>query len=454
MQPNPNAAAAARLGTALRRLGYSEDALLELLGDDAYSSEPADLLVHERRLPATKLGTAARLLFLQRPVARDAAARALGPAGLEALGILRLARVGATVTPRAKLAPIREILLASDGFSRGADDPPDYVATYAPATRLCDMLTPRPRGRRALDLGTGNGIHALLAAQHVRQVVATDVNPRALLYAELNAALNGLDNVETRRGSLYEPVGDERFDLIVCNAPFVVSPDATWLYRDAALPADQVSEHVVRGAFDRLNTGGWATLCVSWLARHGRDPYERPESWVARDGCDAWILSSFRSDPLHHAAAWNDHLEGDELGAAFDRWTAYFARLGVAEIHEGAVILRRRERGGSVRIDEVDPDELDEADAQIRRAFDARAADDDALLRATLAPRAQVEQTLRSGRVTASRVVLEEGTRPAVDLPAALAESLAAGRPARRSDLPRLRELAALGALRPAKVAA
>ena len=449
MRPNPDAAAAARLGSALRRLGYTEDTLLELLGDDAYSSEPADLLVHDRRLPATKLGTAVRLLFLQRPVPRDAAARALGGAALDALGRLRLARVGATVTPQAKLAPIRDILLASDGFSRGAGDPPDYVATYAPATRLCDMLTPRPRVRRALDVGTGNGIHALLAARHAGHVVATDLNPRALLYTELNAALNQLDNVETRRGSLFEPVGDERFDLVVCNAPFVVSPDSTWLYRDAALPGDEVSEHVVRGALDRLAEGGWATLCVSWLACSGRDPYERPITWVERAGCDAWILSSFESDPVHHAAAWNDHLEGDALEAALDRWTAYFAELGVAEIHEGAVIVHRRKGEGSVRIDEVDPDELDEADAQIRRAFRARAMDDDALVRATLAPRAHVEQTLRGGRVASSIVVLDEGTRPAVGVPAALAESLAAGRPARRSDLPRLRELAALGLLRP-----
>ena len=67
---------------------------------------------------------------------------------------------------------------------------------------------------------------------HSQHVVATDVNPRALAFTELNAALSGLDNVECRRGSLFEPVEGEQFDLIVCNAPFVVSPERRWTYRD------------------------------------------------------------------------------------------------------------------------------------------------------------------------------------------------------------------------------
>jgi SAM-dependent methyltransferase len=448
VKPNPDATAAARLGSALRRLDYTEDTLLERLGEEAYSSEPAQVLVHERRLGETKLDTAIRLLFLQRPVRGDDVRRAFGDAGAEALATLRLARAGASVTPRSKVAPVRDVLVASDGFSRGASDPPDYVATYSPASRLCDMLTPRPRVRRALDVGTGNGVHALLAARHARHVVATDVNPRALAFTRLNAGLNGLDNVEVRRGSLYEPAGAEPLDLIVCNAPFVVSPDTTWQYRDTSLPEDTVSEHVVRGAIKRLAAGGWATLGVSWLARKAGAPHERPLAWLAGSGCDAWILPIFQSEPLEHAAAWSDHLSGHELESALDRWAAYFEQLGVREIFEGAIVLHRRDSGGSIRIDHADADTLEPADAQIRRAFAAREFDDDTLLAARLAPKADVEQRLRGKRVAAGWVSLDEGTQPVLDVPPALAASLAAGEPARRRDLSMLRELAALGFLR------
>ena len=181
--------AAETLGTALRRGGYSEDAVYRLLGDEAYSSERGDIPADERRLPETPLATLVRLFFLQLPVTADEAEVALGRSGIDALEATGLAEVGDDVIPRARLLPIGKLLLASDGFSRDADDPADYVATYTPTARVLDSLTPRPRVERALDVGTGSGIHALLAAQHAGQVIATDVNPRALAYTTLNAAL-------------------------------------------------------------------------------------------------------------------------------------------------------------------------------------------------------------------------------------------------------------------------
>jgi SAM-dependent methyltransferase len=447
--PNPDRDAAAALGRALRRLGYSEEALLDLLGDDAYSSEPADVLVNDRRLPDTKLGLALRLLFLERPVSRADAERALGGPGLQALATTRLARPGrVTVRPLGRVSPIHELLLASDGFSRGRDDPPDYVATYTPTSRLADALTPRPRVARALDVGAGPGVHALLAASHSRRVVASDVNRRALRFTALNAALNDLDNVETRRGSLLEPAGAEHFDLIVSNAPFVISPDRRWAYRDGNLPADEFSERLVREASARLAPGGWATLLVSWIARDTRAPHARPVRWVTDSGCDAWILSFYESDPIEHAATWNDHLAGADLERAIDEWSEHFRELGARRIVEGAVLLHRVDGEPTVRIDEVDPDELEPASAQIRRAFAGRRLSDDELLHAGLVRGTRVEQTLRRGRPAEAHVLLEGGTHPVVAVSPALARSLSAGRPARREDVTDLRELAELGLLR------
>src|SRR6266516_4881611 len=152
-------AAAERLGTALRRAGYSEDAIHRLLGEDAYSSERADTPAEERRLPNTPLATLVRLLFLQLPVSAQDAETALGRESVEALEATGLAEVGDRVISRARILPIGKILLASDGFSRDGDDPADYVATYTPTARVLDSLTPRPRVDRALDVGTGSGIH-------------------------------------------------------------------------------------------------------------------------------------------------------------------------------------------------------------------------------------------------------------------------------------------------------
>ena len=445
--PNPDVAAGARLGHRLRELGYREETLLELFDSDDYPANAVDVYVFARRLPDSKLGIATRLLFLQQPVARADAERALGAGGLEALEATGLAQIGSTVVARGRISPTRELLLASDGFSEGDSDPPDYVATYTPAARLCDMLTPRPRVGRALDVGTGNGVHALLAAAHAGVAVATDVNERALAFTALNAALNELENVETRHGSLFEPVAGQEFGLITCNAPFVVSPETRWVYRDGELPVDELSERVVREASKRLADGGWATLLVSWVVRDVDAPNERPLEWVSEIGCDAWILSNSDSDPLDHAASWNDHLTGADLEEALDRWSAYFSELGVHRIVEGAVILNRRDRENSVREDDFDGDELEEAGEQIQRAFANRRLSKEQLLHARLAPGASVEQTLRGGRTVSASVTLDGGTFAEVDVPPVTAEALAAGRPARTRDLPVLRELAELGLL-------
>jgi release factor glutamine methyltransferase len=86
---------------------------------------------------------------------------------------------------------------------------------------------PRERlaGATVLDLCTGSGFLALTAAQHgAARVVALDVSRRALLSVRLNARLNGV-KVETLLGDVFEPVAEQRFDLIVCNPPYVPGED-------------------------------------------------------------------------------------------------------------------------------------------------------------------------------------------------------------------------------------
>jgi methylase of polypeptide subunit release factors len=432
-----DAVAAERLGTALRRAGYSDDGVHGLLGEDAYSSERGDTPAEERRLPDTPLATLVRLLFLQLPVSADEAQNALGREAVEALEATGMADVGDRIVPRARILPIGKVFLASDGFSRDADDPADYVATYTPTARVLDSLTPRPRVDRALDVGTGSGIHALLAAQHARQVIATDVNPRALAYTELNAALNGLSNIECRRGSLFEPVEGERFDLITCNAPYVVSPERRWVYRDSEFSADEVSERVILAAAEHLREGGYAAMLVSWLALDAEAPDERVLGWAEASGCESWILSTMSSDPITHAAEWNSHLVGEALGEALDEWTQYFDSLGVQSVSEGAVILHKRpDAQHSARVDELDEDDLDDAGEQILRAFEARAKldelerDTDLLeARIGMASSLRLDRELEpaGGRAVdvEGSVELMEGTKHAVDASADVQEVVA-----------------------------
>ena len=87
----------------------------------------------------------------------------------------------------------------------GAETSFDFVPGIQSPSVTLAKLAVRRRVAAALDLGTGCGIQALLAAKHAEHVVATDVNPRALAFAGFNARLNGIDNIEFRLGNGSSP---------------------------------------------------------------------------------------------------------------------------------------------------------------------------------------------------------------------------------------------------------
>jgi methylase of polypeptide subunit release factors len=428
MEPIPDSAAASVLGDALRHVGYTDDAIGELLDDE----ELENPTVAEHRLPRTPLSTAIRLFYLQLPVSRSDAGRALGRKAVDAFEAIGLAEVGDDVVPLARIIPVGALFVASDDFPKDGDEQsPGYVGAYSPTSRLCDCLTPRVRVDRALDIGTGSGVQALLAARHARRVIATDINERALAFTELNAALSGLTNVECRQGSLFEPVGEQRFGLITSNAPYVISPENRWIYRDAGFEGDELSQRVVREAAEHLRDGGYATLLVSWIAHDEDEPDERLLEWIEQTGCDAWILPIWDADPLGHAATWNDYLvdEPEALSRALDTWTQYLDGLGARHITEGAVVLHRRAtRRATVRVDPIDEDEVEETGDQIVRAFAARAqlaelprTSDLLDAKLSVSARLRLERLIKPRRRGAPRVraslEIDEGTHSLVEGP-------------------------------------
>ncbi|MGI8723374.1 MAG: methyltransferase [Geodermatophilaceae bacterium] len=73
---------------------------------------------------------------------------------------------------------------------------------------------------RVLDMGTGSGVNAILAASTARDIVAVDINPLAVEAARGNAERNGCpDRIDFRESDVFSNV-DGTFDLIVFDPPF------------------------------------------------------------------------------------------------------------------------------------------------------------------------------------------------------------------------------------------
>jgi len=411
----------------------------EVLGSTLRILPRIDTELHERRLAGdrSEVATLVKLFALAAPVSVDDAAQALAPVDPEMLVQTGLAALeGDVLRPLGRVGSYSGVVIASDVF-RGPDVS-SLVTGVSPVARHVDRVTIRRPVRTALDLGTGPGIQALLAASHSERVVATDLNERAVAYTRFNAALNDVSHIDARAGNWFEPVEGERFDLIVANPPYIVSPETELLYRNGNLLADAVTQKLLQEAPAHLEEGGFAHVMGNWI--HGRDEDWRVpvESWLAGSGCDALLLKYAGVDLVSYAAQWNVPLaaEGAEpfLGAV-DRWLDYYRREGIEAISEGLVVLRRRSGGRNwVRAIDVPGRPSKPAGEHLLRLFEARdrreeLADDDALLamRFGLVPGLQVSRRAHGPKLAdqEARVQLENGIGFAAPVPPALAEQLA-----------------------------
>jgi len=416
----------ARLRSALEAHGYLRPEAAEALGAP-FGSEPRriDLPLYLRRLAAPRpLHALVKLFALHAPVPEAQARAALAPLTVEEgekLGIVR--RALGEVHPRVGLVVTDGLVLARDTPGDGAVGlREDHVVGLNPPALLLARLTVRCQVRTVLDLGCGGGVQALLAARHAERVVGADLNPRAVAFARFNARLNGVTNAEFRVGDLFDPVRGEKFDLLVCNPPYVVSPDAQILFRDGGRPGDSLCAEIVRRAGEHLEEGGFATILVNWVAPLGGDWSEPLRGWVAETGCDAWLAHLDTQDPLTYAAGWNRGPDPGRYGAALDRWLSYYALRGIGSIGMGAVVLRRRAGSTWVRAEDLPERPRGDASAEILRLFAGEdrlreIGSDEGFLEEAFAvgEDVRVEQvaSVREGRLEASRLELRrEGALP------------------------------------------
>ena len=368
-------ARAATLSAALTSVGYTEAGICRVLGVESPlgSSPPAILPIYaQRAADQPGLGDLIQLLFLSISVEAGRLAPILDIHDLVYLNLASVA--GNHLVPQARVSPFSDVLVVHD-IEGTAKFRKDHVLGVGPAARTLAGLTIRPDTKRALDLGTGSGIQALLLAAHVKDVTATDINARALSFAELNADLNGRQNIRFMQGDLFAPVAGEEFDLIVSNPPFVISPDNNYIFRDAGRPLDTLTREIIEQAPGFLREGCFAHIMCNWVCP-SKEAWAQPiEQWVTGSGCDAWLLVNKVEDIGSYAAQWNDWvLRSDPQAYAevINRWTRFYQSADVRHIAMGVVILRKRTGANWVRFAHMPYPPRGSASSHILRAFAAQ----------------------------------------------------------------------------------
>ena len=355
------------LASAFRALDYHVDAVVGLIGAEAHAALARNSTVPAARALAGRddpLAILTRLWLLQQPVPRAPLEQALpGMAEpLLAAGVLAADadRVRALVDLRPYATDDGNYWVAAD-LTPNLDTlvspiRPDHVLGVSAASASLAQLTLRRPVGRALDLGTGCGVQSLHLAGHAGEVVATDLNLRAVELARITFALNQVD-VDLRPGDLYAPVPSERFDLITTNPPYVMAPpgEARLTYREAGVPGDAVVERVVTEGADHLADDGVLQVLGSWAHVRGQDWTDRVGTWVPTTGCDAHLVQREVLDPYAYIEVWlaDAGLTGSaEYAQRYATWCDYFDRLGIEAVGLGWLTLRRTGRTPSVRIED------------------------------------------------------------------------------------------------------
>jgi methylase of polypeptide subunit release factors len=341
----------AELRAALGDAGYTVDGVRERLGPAAHAA-----LGRNETTPAWRvtdsgdaLDTLIRLFLLQRAVPESLVDKTFGAATTDLVAARILVVEGKNIRAALDVRPyadddrswwvVADLTPGLDGRQEVMRT--DYVLGIAPASISLVNLTVPVRVPSALDLGTGCGIQALHLAARADRVVATDVNPRALLLARWTAALNEV-HVDLRAGSLYEPVDGERFDLIVSNPPYVIAPpsDGKLTYRETGFAGDAVVEQLLRQAPAHLTDGGWCQLLANWTHVRGQDWQDRLSGWTGDRS--AWVVQREVLDPAEYVELWlrDAGVHGrPEYVERYDAWLSWLDGQSVEAIGMGWVTL-------------------------------------------------------------------------------------------------------------------
>jgi SAM-dependent methyltransferase len=340
-----------RLRARLIELEYKEETFHKILpsfmqGDPTLGG--AFPVLQHLKTPDPGLATLIRLFVGELPVEEAACCTALGAALFETLlkaDILHRSDSGISC-PLALIA-IKDVFIVAD---RARNNPPELVKhivmAAGPSSVTLANATPRRHVRKALDIGCGGGVQSLQLAKHVDQVVGVDINERALSLGRFAAQLSGVANIEFRHSDFFSALEGEKFDLIVANPPFVISPESTSQYRDGGLGGDRVTETVIRKAGAFLEEGGISVTVCEWASLQGTSANERMQQWTEGNGCDVWISYGTPVEPSRYALTW---LQGDqrrlsvvEYSQKYDRWVAHYEALGMQSMQTGLVAMRKR----------------------------------------------------------------------------------------------------------------
>jgi hypothetical protein len=193
-------------------------------------------------------------------------------------------------------------------------------------------------------------------------------------FAEFSASLNGLNGVECLEGDSFSPVAGRRFDLILANPPFYVTPAMQFVFVHNDLSLDEFCRRLVRRAPEHLNEGGYYQMLCEWVEVEGESWQDRLREWFADTGCDVWAVKNSTTLPDQYTQLRIDEahpFDWDNDATRFAEWMDFYRKHRITAIHGGMIAMRRRSGPNWVRFGESSGTPDQPFGNAVVRAFDA-----------------------------------------------------------------------------------
>ncbi|NQY06351.1 MAG: methyltransferase [Flavobacteriaceae bacterium] len=210
------------------------------------------------------------------------------------------------------------------------------------------QTAPRYYSNHTLDLCTGSGVQAIVASRYSRQVLAIDINPRAIRFARFNAMLNGIHNMDVQLGNLYEKLKFNCFDTILANPPFVPSPNLETKFRDGGSSGEDILKTIISGASKRLSNKGQLFIVTDLV---NVSKYEQKlKKWWHNDNADILLLKTADRDEILFSVPHCHHPFGqsyEAFNSELFSWIENFRTEQLTAVNFGYILIKKHDfKGG------------------------------------------------------------------------------------------------------------
>ena len=334
-------------------------------------------------------------LFLQAAAVPEARVAELLPDD----GLKALLRLGLLETDREQirasvlLYPLHGLHIASDFPGRDIGAADFVFPAISQQTWEYLSLLPDSPCEAFLEIGTGSGAAALLAARFAERVTATDISERCLLFAEFNRRLNAVEGVRFLRSDVFDALPPaETFDRIAAHPPYVPWTGKQEAYRHGGPDGEAILRRLMEGLAVRLRPGGTCHMATMGLDTLDASLEERLRDMIgmAQAEFDLLVVERQVLTPLEFVLPWK---EGEDMTfeEAWGLSQALQERRTKALVRCSVLVERRPEPGEPKTLRRAGGSRTGAAEMSYELAREPGAWDWNALLEAVPEMVAQVE---------------------------------------------------------------